>query len=115
MVRFVVASVAVLLLTAAVQAENVRGVVKNVDGKTTVTLLMGTGERTLVLAPDVKVYGTVYQGRLRRRVAVTMEFTNGLNSVQPNTQIMCTTELRDGREVVTQIRLEGNVVGPVIR
>jgi hypothetical protein len=116
MVRFVMATVAVLCLTAAVQAENIRGVVRNVDGKATVTVWVANADRTLVLAPDVKVYSTYTQGRLpRRRQMVTMEVSNGLNSLQPNTQILCTTEMRDGQEVVTQIRLEGMVAAPLRR
>ena len=49
------------------------------------------------------------QGRRRRARPVTVEVPNGMANLRPNTQVMCTTEMRDGREVVTQIRLEGMV------
>lgn len=114
MARFVFALVAVLCMTVAVQAENIRGVVKSVDGKMSVTLMVNNMERTLELAPNVRVFSTFMQGRLRRR-PVTMELNNGISSMQPNSQILCTTETRDGREVVTQIRLEGIVRTTTLR
>jgi hypothetical protein len=119
--------VAVLCLSISVQAQTVvqpqpvqmqsmRGVVKSVDG-TSMTMMMGTTEKKLDVVPNVPVFTTQVQGgRLirRRGQTVMVPVANGLASVQPNTQVMCTTEMRDGREVVTQIRLEGNVVGPTI-
>jgi hypothetical protein len=59
------------------------------------------------LAPDVKVYGTYSQGRLRRQRTVTMELAGGIANLQPNTPVLLTTVLREGRPHVVEIRVEG--------
>ena len=105
MARFATVIVALLFMAAAVQAEEIRGKVKSVEGdKNQITLLVGTGERTVVLAKDVKVFGTFSQ-RFRR--SVTMEITNGLASLTPNTHVWITTEPRDGVDKATSIQIEG--------
>lgn len=127
MVRFVVAMVAVLCLSVAVHAQNTvqpqgavqmqstRGVVKAVDNKS-LTMTMGTTEKKLELAPNCRVFTTTVQGgRLIRRRGQTVMTEMPLANLQPNTQILCTTEIRNGVETVTQIRVEGTVGTTIIR
>lgn len=108
MVRYFVALAAVFCLSAAVQAENYWGVVRSMGpNNSTVIVAVNGVDKTLELAPNVRVFSTYMQGRLRRRSMVTMEVSGGLASVQPNSQVLCTTQMVNGKEVVTQIRLEG--------
>ncbi len=101
------AAVVLMLAVAAgrVSAEEVSGKVKSVDvDKSTVTLEVGTAERVFPVASDAKIVGSF--GKNAKK-ATTGPIVGGLKGIKEGAEITLTTEKRDDKDVVAQVKVEG--------
>lgn len=81
-----------------------RGKFKSADTvKHTITLTIEEQPRSLEVAADAKI--TALFGR-RLKKAETMDVPGGFSGIRECAPLTATTEIRDGREVVTSIKLD---------
>lgn len=98
---------ALVLALGATQlpAEEIKGKVKSVDpDKHTVTLAVGDAEKTFDVAADAKVTG-LFGKKLKK--AVSQDVQGGLKGVKEGSEVTLTSEAKEGKATVTQVRLEG--------
>jgi Cu/Ag efflux protein CusF len=94
----------VILGAGRLPADEIRGKVKRVDpDKAIVTVTAGDADRTLNVATGAKVTG-LFGKKLKK--AVTQDVPGGLRGVAQGAEVSLTTEAKDGKDVVTQIKVE---------
>jgi hypothetical protein len=94
----------ILALTSIAHAEELKGKVKSVDAeKSTITVTVGEQDKTLDVAKDVKVTHRV--GKNDKK-AKSEDLPGGLGALTAGTDITLTTEKKDDKEVVTQIKVD---------
>jgi hypothetical protein len=95
---------AILALSSIARAEELKGKVKSVDAeKSTVTVTVGEQDKTLDVAKDAKVTHRV--GKNEKK-AKSEDLPGGLGALTAGTDITLTTEKKDDKEVVTQIKVD---------
>jgi Cu/Ag efflux protein CusF len=98
------AAFVVILGAGRLPADEIRGKVKSVDpDKATVTLSAGDVDKTLNVATGAKVTG-LFGKKLKK--AVTQDVPGGLRGVPQGAEVSLTTEAKDGKAVVTQVKVE---------
>lgn len=99
------ATIVVMIGAGRLPADEIRGKVKSVDpDKATVTLTAGDADKTLNVAAGAKVTG-LFGKKLKK--AVTQDIPGGLRGVPQGAEVSLTTEAKDGKDVVTQVKVEG--------
>jgi len=94
-----------LAVCAVAQAEEIKGKVKSVDAeKSMITVTVGEADRTLEVSKDVKVTHRV--GKNEKK-AKSEDLPGGLGALTAGTEVTITTEKKDDKESVTQIKVEG--------
>jgi hypothetical protein len=97
-------TLAMLAVSSIAHAEEVKGKVKSVDAdKSTVTVTVGEQDRTLDVAKDAKITHRV--GKNEKK-AKSEDLPGGLGALTAGTEITLTTEKKDDKEVVTQIKVD---------
>jgi len=92
-------------LPALVQAEENKAKVKSVDAeKSMITVTVGEADQTLEVSKDVKITHRV--GKNEKK-AKTEDLPGGLGALTAGTDVTLTTEKKDDKETVTQIKVEG--------
>ena len=86
------------------KAEEIRGKAKNVDGdKGTITLTGGDADQTFNVAGDAKVVG-LFGKKIKK--ASTGDLPGGLRGVKVGSEVTLTTDTKDAKSVVTQVKVE---------
>jgi hypothetical protein len=99
---FACALLALVFMAGGLLAEEVKGKLKSVDAaKNTITVTVGDKDTTYPLAADAKIVNA--QGK---------EIKNGLSAkpfqnVNGKQQVTLTTATKDGKEVVTELKMGG--------
>jgi hypothetical protein len=97
-------TLAILAVSSVVHAEEVKGKVKSVDAeKSSITVTVGEQDRTLDVAKDAKITHRV--GKNEKK-AKSEDLPGGLGGLTAGTEITLTTEKKDDKEVVTQIKVD---------
>ena len=97
-------TLAILAVASVAQAEEVKGKVKSVDAdKSTVTLTVGEEDKTFDVAKDAKISHWV--GKNEKK-AKTEDLPGGLGALTAGIDITLTTEKKDDKDVVTQIKVD---------
>jgi hypothetical protein len=106
MLRWLAGAVAVLVLgLAIVQADEIRGKVKSTDpDKNTITVTVDDKDQTLPVVKDAKIYRLVGK---KIKKAQPENVPGGLSGLTSGTDVTLTTEKQDGKEVATQVKVEG--------
>jgi len=92
-------------IPALVQAEEIKAKVKSVDAdKSMITVTVGEADRTLEVAKDAKITHRV--GKNEKK-AKSEDLPGGLGALTAGTDVTLTTEKKDDKETVTQIKVEG--------
>ena len=96
-------SIALFISTCALRADTIPGKVKSVDAeKNTITLTVGDKDQTLSVPKDTKIFTLVGKGKK----AQPQDVTDGLKGVKEGQSVVVTTEKKDDKDVVTQIKVE---------
>ncbi len=103
--KLVSAMVAVLLCAGIVRAEEIRAKVKGIES--TITVTIGDKDQILTLAKDAKIIQLVGK---KAKKAQPQDVAGGLTSLPAGSAVTITTETRDGKDVVTQVKVEGLVM-----
>ena len=108
MFRNLMCAVCALVLGAGVAwADDIKGKVKLTDAdKGTITLTVGDKDQTLTVGKDVKI--TQQVGKKEAK-AKTEDVPGGLTGLAAGTDVTVTTEKKDGKDVVTTIKVDGLV------
>jgi Cu/Ag efflux protein CusF len=86
-------------------AGDVTGKVKSVDVKNqTVTLEVNSAERVFSIPSEAKVVGSFGK---KEKKATTEPIEGGLKGLKEGSELTITTELRDDKEVVLQVKVAG--------
>lgn len=86
-------------------ADEIKGLVKSVDlDKHTITLAIGDVEKTFDVALDAKVTGLFGK---KPKKAVIQDVKGGLKGVKEKSEVTLTSETKEGKTTVTQVKLEG--------
>ena len=106
MLRKVGAVLAVLLCGLVLaQAEEIRGKVKSTDpDKNTITVTVNDKDQTLPVAKEAKIYQLVGK---KLKKAKPEDVVGGLGGLKSGTEVMLTTDKKDGKEEVTEVKVEG--------
>lgn len=106
MLRMLVPAVlSMVILPTALLAGEIKGKVKSVDAdKSTITLTVDDKDQTLDVGKDVKVTRLVGK---KEKKAQTEDVAGGLGGLAAGTAVTVTTEKKDDKEVVTQIKVDG--------
>ena len=92
-------------LVGLVSAGDVTGKVKSVDvKKQTVTLEVNSAERVFSIPSEAKVVGSFGK---KENKATTEPIEGGLKGLKEGSELTITTELRDAKEVVLQVKVAG--------
>src|SRR5436190_19714476 len=87
------------------QAEELKGKVKSVDAeKSMITVTVGDADRTLQVSKDVKVTHRV--GKNEKK-AKSEDLPGGLGALTAGTDVTLTTEKKDDKETVTEVKVDG--------
>jgi Cu/Ag efflux protein CusF len=93
------------LSTGHLWGDEIKGQVKSVDpDKSTITLAVGDAEKTLNVAPTAKITG-LFGKKIKK--ATTQDIPGGLKGVKEGTEVTVTTASTDGKDQVTELRVEG--------
>jgi len=93
----------VLVGSASVWADTVKGKVKRVDAdKSTITVTADDKNQSFDVAKDAKVVKVVGKGKK----ATTETVQDGLKGVAKDQEVTLTTETKDDKDVVTQVKIE---------
>jgi hypothetical protein len=97
--------VALLIVAGGLRAAEIRGKVKTTDtDKGTVTVTVDDKDTTLSVAKDAKI--TQLVGKKPKK-AQAQDVPGGLGGLAAGKDVTLTTEPKDGKDVVTQIKVEG--------
>ncbi len=92
-----------ILGIALVEADEFRGTVKKVDAdKSTITVTIDDKDQTFDVPKDAKVYTVTKKKKGKAATETTIE----LSAIKENAKVTVTTEKKDGKDVVTAVRLE---------
>lgn len=98
-------ALALMLGTSRLSADEIKGKVKSVDSdKHIITLTIGDAEKTFDVATDAKVTG-LFGKKLKK--AVSQDVQGGLKGVKEGSEVTLTSETKEGKVTVTQVKLEG--------
>ena len=99
-------SLAVVVLgLAVVQADEIRGKVKGTcTEKNTLTVTADDKDQTLPLVKDAKIYQLAGK---KLKKAQPQDVPGGLGGLKTGAEVTLTTEKQDGKDVVTQVKVEG--------
>ena len=101
--------VCALLAPAGLWAAEIQGTVKSVDSsRNTITVTSDGKDRTFDCASGVQ-YLTLQTYRIRRPVWMSM--SGGLSNASTGSSVTLVTQMRQGQEVVTEVRQEGSSSG----
>src|SRR5262245_17714637 len=93
-----------ILAIALVEADEIRGTVKAVDTeKSTLTVTADDKDQTFEIPKDAKIY-TLAKKKKKGKAAT--ETTIELSAIKENAKVVVNTEKKDGKDVVTSVRLE---------
>ncbi len=102
--RLFAAACVLALAVAFVQGDEVKGKVKKVDSdKNTVTLTVDDKDQTFDTTKDTKVVA-LYGKKLKK--AQQQDVPGGLGAVKEGTAVTLTTEKKDSKDVVIQLKLD---------
>ena len=99
------ALLALFLAPSLLQAEEIKGKVKSVDtDKSTVTITVDDKDQTLDVPKEAKIIRMV--GKNEKK-AMPEDLPGGLGGLKAGTAITITTEKKEEKDVITQIKLDG--------
>jgi phosphotransferase system HPr-like phosphotransfer protein len=87
--------------TAGVTAGEIKGTVKKVEDNT-ITVTVDKKDQSLTFTKDVKVTSQSGKGNKTK----LQEVEGGVKGIKEGTTVTLTTETKDGKEVVTQVKME---------
>ena len=96
-------SLAVLFLaTSAVSAETIPGKIKSIDtDKSTITIVVDGQDKTFTVDKASKIFQL---GKTKKQP--TVDVPGGLSGLKEGQPVVLTTEKKDDKDIVTQIKLE---------
>jgi hypothetical protein len=98
------AAAVILLGASRAPADEIRGKVRSIDpDKAIVTLAVGDADKTLIMESGARITG-LFGKKIKK--AVTQDIPGGLRGIPQNAAVVLTTEVKDGKAVVTQLRVE---------
>ena len=101
--KFSWAVAALFLGTGVVSADSIPGKVKSVDAtKSTITVTVDDKDQTFTVAKDSKIFQLVGKGKK----AQPQDLADGLTGLKEGQTVVLTTEKKDDKDVVTQIKLD---------
>jgi hypothetical protein len=103
--RLALVVTAVAFGSSRLPAEEISGKIKSVDpDKSTLTLMVGDAGRTFSVPADAKITG-LFGKKIKK--AVTQDVPGGLRGLKPDATVTLSTEMKDGKEVVKQVKVDG--------
>src|SRR5947209_20453334 len=106
MLRLLLSGLCVLVLAAgALRADDVRAKIKSVDAdKSTVTVTVDDKDQTFSVAKDAKITHLVGK---KPKKATSEDLPGGLSGLSEGNDVTLSTDKKDGKDVVTAIKVEG--------
>jgi hypothetical protein len=94
----------VAITFAVADADDIKGRVKKVDtDKNTLTITVNDKDQTFTIPKEARIVG-LFGKKLKK--AQLLEIPGGLSAVKENVEVTVTTDKKDNKDVVSQVKVE---------